>query len=265
VSLVAMNLAHRVGTGPDARWLFRDLDLEARPGRLTVIVGPNGAGKSTLLRALAGLLRPARGTVTLDDGPLLDRPARERARRLAYLPQTTPLIHDLTVRELVALGRAPHLPRIGAPSAADVLAVDNAIRRVGLHALGERRVFTLSGGEYQRVMIARMLASEGPTLLLDEPTASLDVGHALEVLELLRDLARSDRAVVTVLHDLNLARRYADHVVCLAGDRAGTVHAGARDKILAPDVLEPIFGVRVEPHGPVLAFFPTEDPPSTGA
>ena len=260
-----MNLAHRVGVESDGRWLFRDLDLPARPGELTVIVGPNGAGKSTLLRSLAGLLRPSRGTITLDEIPILDLAPRDRARRLAYLPQTTPLIHDMTVRGLVALGRAPHLSRIGAPSAEDHRAVDAAVDRVGLGGLARRRVFTLSGGEYQRVMIARMLASDARVLLLDEPTSSLDVGHALDVLELLKDLSRSDRTVITVLHDLNLARRYADHVLCLAGDEPGTVHAGGRDRILAPDVLEPIFGIRVEHHGPMLAFFPTSNTDTTEA
>ena len=253
--LEARALSHHV-PGPDGpRHLFRDLDLELAPGRLTAIVGPNGSGKTTLLRTLAGLLTPMAGTARLDGANLTGLPPRERARRLAYLPQTTPLVHDLSVRELVLLGRAPHLPRFGAPGDADRAAVDRAIDDVGLRAFADRGVFSLSGGEYQRVMLARMLATDARVLLLDEPTTALDVGHALGVLSLIRELAGQDRVVVAALHDLDLARRFSDDAICLHGDDTGACTTGPTPTVLAPDVLGPVFGVRVEDRDGVLSFF----------
>ena len=179
-ALTARGLAHRLPDG--GRTLYADLDLELHAGRVTAVVGPNGAGKSTLLRHLAGLAAPQAGRVCLGEHDLRGLPARQRARRLAYLPQRTTLAYDLGVRELVLLGRAPYLPAFGAPAASDRAAVDAALARVDLAALADRTVRSLSGGELQRVMLARMLVGEAGVLVLDEPTAALDIGHALAFL-----------------------------------------------------------------------------------
>ncbi len=256
MKLAASGLGHHVVEPNGTRWLFRNLDLALGPGSLTSIVGPNGSGKTTLLRSLAGLLAPADGRATLDERPILRIPARRRARHLAYLPQTTPLVHDLTVHDLVLLGRAPHLPRFGGPATTDLAAVNRAVEQVGLSGLSHRRVFSLSGGEYQRVMLARMLASDARVLLLDEPTTSLDIGHALGVLGLVQQLARDNRVVMAALHDLELARRVSDGVICLHGDDMGTSTVGPTPNVLTAEVLGPVFGVRVESREDGLVFFP---------
>jgi iron complex transport system ATP-binding protein len=238
-ALSARGLAHRVA----GRRLFADLDLDALAGRVTAVVGPNGAGKSTLLRVLAGLERPQAGAVRLDDDDLHALAPRDRARRLAYLPQRTSLAYELTVRDLVLLGRAPYLPAFGGPGVADLAAVDAALARVGLVDLAGRSARTLSGGEFQRVMLARMLAGDGRVLVLDEPTAALDIGQALGFLGHLRALADAGAAVVLALHDLGLARRHADAALLLPGD--GRALAGPVEQVLSARNLETAFGVAV--------------------
>jgi ABC-type cobalamin/Fe3+-siderophores transport system ATPase subunit len=230
---------------PDAaaRWLFRGLELDARPGEIGVVVGPNGSGKTTLLRCLAGLRSPDAGHVTLANRSLTEIGTRERARLVAVLPQSTPIEDDLQVSDLVMLGRTPHLGRFRAPSRQDHARVADALARVDLHGFGDRRAGTLSGGELQRVMIARMLATEAPTLLLDEPTNGLDIGHALSLLELCRELALTGHCIVMALHDLDLASRYADHAVCLGP--GSEHHVGPAEAVLHPDVLEEVFDVRI--------------------
>ncbi|MCR9162068.1 MAG: ABC transporter ATP-binding protein [Nannocystaceae bacterium] len=222
------------------RVLVEGLDLSVSPGAVTVVVGPNGAGKSTLLRALCGLLPLEHGQVTLRGTPLSSVAPRARARAIAYLPQQTPAAPGLTVRDAVLLGRLPHRSRLAGPSADDHARVGTSLERVGMAAFTERRLDSLSGGERQRVMLARMLATEADVMVLDEPTAALDVRHALDLLETLRALAREGRAVVLALHDLPLADAFADQVVCL--DARGTTRVGPPCKVLSPDTVQAVFG-----------------------
>lgn len=240
--------------GPPARWLFRGLGLGVAPGEVWALVGPNGSGKSTLLRCLAGLRGAEEGTVRLHDRPLHDTPGRERAKRLAYLPQLTPLYHDLRVRQVVMLGRAPHLSRFTGPSAQDERCVDEALARVEAGALAQRAISTLSGGERQRVMLARLLATGAELLLLDEPTTALDIGHALRLLALCRDLAADGAAVVLAMHELELARRYADRAVCLGVGAEGEHRHGAAAEVLTPEILGPVFDVEVHEQDGELSF-----------
>lgn len=242
--------------GPPARWLFRRLSLTVRPGEVWVLVGPNGSGKSTLLRGLAGLRPPEEGTVRLDDRLLLDLPTRQRAQHLAYLPQLTPLYHDLRVRELVMLGRGPHRSRWRGPGAEDERRVDQALARVQASELAARRISTLSGGERQRVMLARLLATGAAILLLDEPTTALDVGHALRLLALCRELAAEGTAVVLALHELELARRYADHAVCLGTGPDGAHRCGPAQQVLTAEILGAVFEVDAREHPDGLTFHP---------
>jgi iron complex transport system ATP-binding protein len=225
--------------------LFRKLDLTVNPGSLTVVVGPNGSGKTTLLRTLVGLRAPDEGDVQLQGCSIQSMPRLDRARAIAYLPQTTTLYHELTVREVVMLGRLPHLGRLRPPAAQDHAAVTEALAQVGLRALAERGTATLSGGERQRVMLARMLATGAPVLVLDEPTAALDIGHALALLELCRRLSADGRTIVLALHDLELARRYGHDAVCLTGNTEGTSHRGLASDVLIPAVLSEVFEVAV--------------------
>lgn len=242
--------------GPPPRWLFRQLSLDICRGEVWALVGPNGSGKSTLLRCLAGLRSAEEGEIRLGDRPLSAVPRTNRATRVAYLPQTTDLYHDLVVRRLVMLGRAPHLPRWRGPSAQDEMRVDEALARVQATDLAGRRVSTLSGGERQRVMLARLLATGAELLLLDEPTTALDIGHALSFLELCRRLAAEGAALVLALHQLQLTRRYADQAVCLGAGPGGQHHRGHADEVLTPPILGEVFGVEVTEHDGELSFRP---------
>lgn len=242
--------------GPPERWLFRELHLTIAPGEVWGLVGPNGSGKSTLLRCLAGLRPPDEGRLHLDGRPLLDVPARDRAMRLAYLPQLTTLYHDLHVRQLVMLGRAPHLSRWRGPEPEDERRVDEALARVQASELATRRISTLSGGERQRVMLARLLATGAEILLLDEPTTALDVGHALHLLALCRELAADGAAIVLALHELELARRHADRAVCLGVGPDGAHHLGPAAEVLTSEILGAVFDVDAREHPGGLSFHP---------
>ncbi len=230
----------------DGRTLFAGLELSVAPGTFTAVVGPNGAGKSTLLRGLCGLV-PMAGTVHLCGVPLLGTNSRRRAQAIAYLPQQTPSSPGLTVRDVVMLGRLPHRSRLAGPSDDDRRRVEHSLRSVGMQRFLDRPLHTLSGGERQRVMLARMLATEAGIMLLDEPTAALDVRHALELLGTLRNLAADGRAVVVAMHDLTLAYAYADQAVCLPGD--GTAVVGPPGTVLTPARLHDVFGADFERDG----------------
>lgn len=228
----------------DRRWLVRHVSLDLLPGRLTALAGPNGSGKSTLLRLVSGLWTPTEGRVELDGRPLRSYARRDLARRLAIVPQDTHLAFAFTVRETVAMGRHAHVSRFAREGPPDRQAIDGAMRRCDISHLAGRLVTELSGGERQRVLIARSLATEAETILLDEPTANLDIAHALDVLTLCRQLADEGRAVVVALHDLNAAATYATHAVLM---KAGGVAAtGAARELLAPDAIRDVFSVGVE-------------------
>jgi iron complex transport system ATP-binding protein len=204
--------------------VLNGVSVELRPG-WTAIVGPNGAGKSTLLRALAGLLPRRAGQVWLQGRPLDDWGVRERSRHIAWLAQQGQAQGDLTVRELVQLGRLPHLGLLGTAGAKDERAVDDAMQATECAAWSQRRLQQLSGGERQRCLLARALAVQAPVLLLDEPTTHLDPPHQVAVVRLLQRLGRQG-TVVSVLHDLPLALQ-ADRVVLLRSGRV--VAQGAHD------------------------------------
>ncbi len=218
------------------------VSLSIAAGEVTVIVGPNGAGKTTLLRAAAGLV-PATGSITLGGTPLPKLPLPERARRLAYLPQGHTVHWPLPVVEVVALGRLPR--GAGADlSEADRIAVEQAMAATGTLDYAERAVTTLSGGERARVALARVLATEAPVILADEPTASLDPHYQLVVMDILWAHARSGGAVVAVLHDLALAARMADRVVLL--DHGTVAAEGTPKAVLSSGKLATAFGIEAE-------------------
>jgi len=218
-----------------------------RPG-WTAIVGPNGAGKSTLLRTLAGLHAPDTGAATLDGRALAAWPARARGAAIAWLAQQSEAGGELTVREVVQLGRLPHLGLFTAPGPADEAAVDDAMTDTECSAWQQRRLHELSGGERQRVLLARALAVRAPILLLDEPTTHLDPPHQIALVRLLQRQARGGRTVVSVLHDLSLAL-LADRVVVM--DRGRLRCEGARDDAAVHAALADVFGgaIRIERVG----------------
>ncbi|MGC9665320.1 ABC transporter ATP-binding protein [Planosporangium sp. 12N6] len=233
--------ARRLTLGYPNRPVVDGLDLDVPTGALTVIVGPNGCGKSTLLRGLGRLLAPRAGAVLLD-GVALDRiGTRELATRLGILPQSPLVPEEVTVTDLIGRGRQPHQRWWRQWSADDAAAVREAMTRADVTHLADRPVDTLSGGQRQRVWIAMALAQQTPILLLDEPTTYLDLAHQVEVLDLLRRLVRDGRTVVAVLHDLNQAARYADHVVAMRDGRV--VARGAPAGVLTADTIGEVFGL----------------------
>jgi len=218
----------------------RDLSLELPPGQLTVVAGPNGSGKSTLLALLAGLMEPDGGTVELGGTPLSRIPRRQRARMVAYLPQQVTPLYDLSVRELVASGRYPWAGPWGGADPGGAEAVRRALEATDTAHLAGRDFGSLSGGERQRSLVAAVLAQEPRWLLLDEPTASLDLHHAAEVFRVLWRTAREGRGVLAVTHDLNLAGLFADRVVLLSGGRK--LAEGPVDHVLRHEVLATAYG-----------------------
>jgi iron complex transport system ATP-binding protein len=226
--------------GYDRRTVAEDLTVAVPDGSFTVIIGPNACGKSTLLRALARLLRPARGTVLLDGADIHRRPARQVARTLGLLPQSAVAPDGLTVAELVSRGRYPHQGLLRQWSREDERVVDHAMADTGVAELADRPVDELSGGQRQRVWIAMALAQQTEILLLDEPTTFLDVSHQIDVLDLLTDLNRTrGTTIVMVLHDLNLAARYADRLVAMRDGRI--VASGEPHEVLTEELLLRVF------------------------
>ena len=232
---------------PDAPPVLTQFSLDVRPGVFLGIVGPNGSGKSTLVRALSRALRPASGAVLLDEGDLYARlSARAAARAIGVVPQETSVSLDFTVREVVRMGRAPHLPRrpFASETAEDERIVAEAMRDARVEGLADRSVPTLSGGERQRVLFARALAQRPGVILLDEPTAHLDLRHQAETLALARGLAHGGgKAVLAVLHDVNLASAYCDMLVLLNAGRV--VAQGPPEQVVTAKNLQEVYGARV--------------------
>ena len=223
--------------------ILRDVALAVPVGAWACVVGPNGAGKTTLLHAIAGLV-PFDGAVTMWGRPLAAFGRRERARHVALVPQQPVIPEGITVAEYVRLGRTPHLGVLGAEGRGDLEAIRTAITRLELEDATDRRLASLSGGELQRVVIARALAQAAPLLLLDEPTTGLDLGHQIRMLELVEELRRSERlTVLSTMHDLTLAGRFADRFALLSQGRV--VATGSRDEVLDAAVIAEHFGTPV--------------------
>jgi iron complex transport system ATP-binding protein len=218
----------------------RDVTLTLAPGELVVVAGPNGSGKSTLFAALLGGLAVEAGAVTLDGRPVSSWPRAEFARQVGALPQREDTAFPLRVRDAVMLGRWARLGPVAPVTAADHRAVESAMARTRLTALAERPTDTLSGGEWQRVRLARSLAAEPRYLLLDEPGAALDLAHEMALFELLSGLVATGMGVLAITHHLNLATRYADRVALL--DRGTMAGEGAPAEVLTAARVSQVFG-----------------------
>ncbi|MFV0308745.1 MAG: ABC transporter ATP-binding protein [Desertimonas sp.] len=243
-----MHVSFRGVTVEIAGWrACDDVTIDVATGSMTVLVGANGAGKSTLLRCLYRALRPTGGVAEVAGDDVWRLAGRDAGQRIAAVVQEPSAGFDMTVEELVALGRIPHHRGWQRLEGSDWDLVAESLERVGMAGFGSRQVATLSGGERQRMMIARALAQQAKVLVLDEPTNHLDIRHQLEVLELVRTL---DVTVVSALHDLGLAERYADQVVLLA--RGAVVGAGEPRSTITIDAVRTVFGVEVrfldDPH-----------------
>ncbi|MEU5975120.1 ABC transporter ATP-binding protein [Streptomyces sp. NPDC047315] len=235
--LTVRNLSYSV----EGRTLLADVDLDARPGETVGLVGPNGSGKTTLLRCVYGTLRPTAGRIRLDADDLVALPPKARARRVATVPQESRPEFELTVREIVLMGRAPHKRFWEADTAEDGRSVDAALARLGIADLAGRAFPSLSGGERQRALVARALVQRPELLVLDEPTNHLDIRYQLDILGLIRELNTTS---VLALHDLNLAAYYCDRLYVLSGGRV--VAAGPPGEVLTPHLLAEVYGVKAE-------------------
>lgn len=224
--------------------VIEQLDLLIPTGLITALVGPNGCGKSTLLRGLARLLQPRGGAVLLNGIAIARLPTRELAKRLGILPQGPVAPEGLTVRELVAQGRYPHQSWLQQWQAADESAVIHALKLTNMIDLADQPVDALSGGQRQRAWIAMTLSQETEIILLDEPTTFLDMAHQIDVLHLLQTLNQGGRTIALVVHDLNLAARYAHHLIALRDGRI--VATGTPAEVITPAMLQQVFNVAAD-------------------
>jgi iron complex transport system ATP-binding protein len=234
------NVWYDYGSG----WVLRDVNLAFEPGVFNAMIGPNGSGKTTLLRCVTGYLKPQKGSVEIDGRDVRHIPIRELARQMALIPQQSWLAYDFTVRDVVLMGRHPHQRRMKTHGPDDERLAEEAMRRTDIHHLRSRSVLGLSGGEWQRLVIARALAQQSPTLILDEPVAHLDIRHQSNIMHLVRELiCENDITVVCVLHDLNLAMRFADNVCVLKdGELAGW---GSPEEVLSKQKIEQVYETSV--------------------
>lgn len=252
----------------DRRLIIDGVDCTVESGSLTALIGPNGAGKSTLLHLISAAMRPTSGTVQFAGKDAAELRRRERARHSALVEQQAETELDLSVFDVVMLGRTPHTPLLGAPGADDERIVWHALQAVDATEFADRRFHELSGGERQRILLARALAQQPRLLLMDEPTNHLDVQAQLTTLTLMRSLADSGLAVLAALHDLTLAARFADQIIVL--DRGRVVASGAPRDVLTAELIGDVYGVRADivPHpvdgSPLIAFSPLDGQLSAG-
>jgi len=228
----------------DKKAVLEGVSFDVAEGEFVGLIGPNGSGKTTLLRVISGVLPAAGGAVLLRGSDLRGFERRRLAKTIAFLPQDLALEFSFTVRDVVLMGRFPHLPRFGRERREDVEIAERSMVLTGVEDLAERTVTELSGGERQRVFIAMCLAQQPELLILDEPTNHLDIGHQLSALDLIRKLNRENNVtVIAVFHDLNLAAEYCDKIVVLNGGRVDVL--GTPDQVLSVDMIRRVYGVTV--------------------
>lgn len=233
--------ARNISVAINSASIVSNASLTVSTGELVGLIGPNGAGKSTLLKAMLGLRPRDSGSILLDGADFLAQPAAHRARHIAFLPQERHVEWRLPAREIVMLGRYPHRNGFGGPTSEDSAAVVRALDAVDGHAIADRPVTVLSGGERTRILLARALAVEAPLLLADEPITALDPYHQLHVMEILRDRTRAGAGILVVIHDLALAARFMDRLVLM---NEGVIAAdGPPAEVLTPDLLARIYRI----------------------
>jgi ABC-type cobalamin/Fe3+-siderophores transport system ATPase subunit len=236
---------NRVSFGYNGTQVVRDVDLELRRGCCYGILGPNGSGKTTLLDLMGGLQTPHAGSITFMDRPVKDWPKKQLARLMALVPQDFMVRFGFSVREVVEMGLHPHLHRFATLSGEDQDLIDEVLEVTGIAAMANRPVTRLSGGEKQRVAVARALAQKPAVLLLDEATSNLDIHHSLEILHLIRSrFERQEMQVVAVMHDLNLASFFCDRLIFLK--QGQVICQGPTEEVLTPENIAAVYGVEAE-------------------
>ena len=225
--------------------VLHNISLELHPGRCYGILGPNGSGKTTLLDLLSGLAAPQSGTIAFKGRCLHSWPKKHLAQQLALVPQDFMVRFGYSVREVVEMGLHPHIHRFATPSVQDLALVEKVLQLTGITAFADRPVTRLSGGEKQRVAVARALAQQPTVLLLDEATSNLDIHHSLELLHLIRQrFEQQGMQVVAVMHDLNLASFFCDHLIFLK--QGQVVCQGPTEEVLTPETIAAVYGVEAE-------------------
>lgn len=233
---------------------LKGIDLTIPEGKVTALLGPNGCGKSTLLKALSRILKPKGGEVLWEGKSIHQHSSRYIAHKLSLLPQSQDPPEGICVRDAVAYGRSPYMNFMGMLCDQDYLSVDKAMKATGVHDLSEIPVTKLSGGQQQRVWLAMTLAQDSDYILLDEPTTYLDLNHQVELMSLLRILNKQGKTIVTVLHDVNQACRYCDHLIVMQEGRLVT--QGKPSDILTADLLDQVFNLDAEVHKDPIAGTP---------
>ena len=223
--------------------VIREVSLTVRQGEFVGILGPNGSGKSTLLRLMSGIVRPWQGHITINGRRLASYRRRELSRLVGVVPQVTTINSPFSVMEMVLFGRTPHLGGFGFEGPADLQVAERALERTETTHLARRPITELSGGERQRVILARALAQEPAFLLLDEPSAFLDIRHEVEIYDLLQDLQQEGITVVSVLHDLNLAALYCEQLMLLQDGRI--VRSGPPEEVMTYATLTEVYGTEI--------------------
>lgn len=228
--------------GYEQNLILKGVNFSLQEAKLTVILGPNGSGKTTLVKLMSKMMAPDAGHIYLNLSDLSKMPQKELSRSMAVVPQNTAVEFDFTVREIVAMGRYPHLKRFEQESPTDWHIVDEAMAATDVLQFKDRPINALSGGEIQRVIIARALAQKPKILVLDEPISHLDIQHQIELLKLVKHLAQQQNiTVVMILHDLNFAMAFADHVIVMHDGKIAA--EGSPEEVLSPDLIKTVYGV----------------------
>ncbi len=238
--------AHQLSVGYNGHSIVKEMDLTLPEGRFIALLGPNGCGKSTLLKCFARILPAMSGEARWQGQNLHDYPSKQLAKELALLPQTQPIPEGIKVKDLVAYGRSPYTGFWGKLSQQDHQIVEQMMRQTGTFELREHLVSELSGGQRQRVWLAMVLAQDTPYLLLDEPTTYMDINHQVELMHQLQALNKQGKTIITVLHDINQAARYCDHLVVM---KAGELkYQGTPEDVLTAQMLQDVFSLKAQIH-----------------
>lgn len=243
-----------LSVGYHGKAIVKEVSFELPKGKIIALLGPNGCGKSTLLKAMARILKPMTGQVFWNDQDLHQMPSRQLSKELALLPQTQPIPEGVKVKDLVAYGRSPYTGFWGRLNKEDNRIIKDVMAQVGITELGEQLVSELSGGQRQRAWLAMTLAQDTPYLLLDEPTTYMDLSHQVELMQTLRKLNSSGKTIITVLHDINQAARYCDHLIVMKDGEIIT--QGEPENVLTKDMLKTVFSLDAQIHRDPIANTP---------
>ncbi|MDB4837897.1 Fe(3+) dicitrate ABC transporter ATP-binding protein FecE [Marinomonas sp.] len=245
---------HNVSVGYHGRAIVKNVSLAIPEGKIIALLGPNGCGKSTLLKSMARILSPMEGEIHWQGKNLHTTASRHLATQLALLPQTQPIPDGITVEDLVAYGRSPYTGFWGRLTVEDRNIINQSMEQVGVTELKDQLVSELSGGQRQRVWLAMTLAQDTPYLLLDEPTTYMDLSHQVELMELFNVLNEAGKTIVTVLHDINQAARYCDHLIVMKSGEIIT--QGKPEDVLTEDMLKSVFSLNAQIHQDPIAKTP---------